>query len=429
MSTIHYKYVLVGGGLACSAAAQAIRQHDREGALLVVGQEINRPYHRPALSKAYLRGQNTRNDLFSLPADWFSTNHVELQTGQRVAHLDTARRSILLVNGSEIAFDKLLIATGGTPRHLKIPGADLPNVYYLRTLEDADRLRHAIDKAKSEGRPHARGAGHACVIGAGLLGVELSASLTQLGLETTLLAAPGHPWRRFAGEATGNFITHYLAKHGVQVHCGRRALRLEGDGRVQRVIIEHDDDIGSEHAIDCDLVVAAIGIQPNKEILRGTPITAEKAILTDAYCRTSDPDIYAAGDCAAVFDARFGKHRHIDHWDNAIQTGTIAGTNMAGAERAYDAVNTFSSEVFSLGLTAWGEAKQVDRRILRGSPNVESPDFIEFGVAADGRIAQILAIGHREEDETLKELVRRRLQVDGNENQLRDPSVDLASLL
>lgn len=434
MSVHHVKYLLIGGGLASSAAAKAIRERDPEGEMLLVGQEVVRPYYRPALSKDYLLGRTPKSELFAAAEGWFASKRIELQTGRRVAHLDVARRAATLDSGEVISFDQCLIATGASPKHLNVPGADLPNLFYLRSLADADRLHNAIEKAKREGRPQVRGGGRgrAVVIGSGVLSAELAATFTQLGLETELVTGATHPWYRFAGENTGKFLQRYLEKHGVAVHCGRRVQRIEGDGRTQRVVLPSETAAGD--VLPCDLAVAAIGIVVNKEILRGTPILAERAILTDDHCRTSEPFIYAAGDCAAVYDPLFGKHRVLDHWENAQVTGTLAGNNMAGADEAYSAVNSFFSEVFDLSLVAWGEAKLVERRLLRWTPTVESPEFVEIGVAKDGRVAQVLAVrprggGSHPEDALLGELVRRRLLVDGNQEQMKDPAVPLAQVL
>ena len=419
----HYKYVLVGGGLASRSAAETIRDRDPAGSILLVGQEVNRPYHRPLLSNEYLRGQRKRSEVVAEPTDWFAQREVTLRTGGRVAHLDTARHAIVLSSGEEVAFDQLLIATGASPKPLNIPGAQLPNVFMLRTIEDADRLHNAIEKALAEGHRHSNGRGIAAIIGGGVLGVELAATLTRLGLSINLICGPTHPWRKFAGENTGKLIAHHLEKNGVRVHSSHRPQRLEGDGRVQRVVLS------SSETVECDLAISAIGALPNKDILRGTPITAEKAILTDEHCRTNVADIYAAGDCAAIFDPLFGKHRMIDHWENARITGAIAGANMAGGQLAYDSANSFSTSVFGLDVTCWGEARLVDRRHVRGNVNVDSPDFIEIGVATDGRVAQVISVGHKGEDELLRQLVKQRVQVEGNEEQIKDPTRALSEFL
>ena len=426
MNGLHVKYLLVGGGVASSAAAAAIRERDREGSLLLIGQEVHRPYNRPLLSKDYLLGRASRSELFTQDDRWSAENRVEMRTGRRAARLDAARRTVTLDSGEDIAFDNLLLATGATAKHLDVPGAELPNLFYLRTIDDADRLHHAIEQARREGRRHDRddgGRGRVAVIGASLLGVELAATLRQLGLGVDLIFAAAHPWRKYSGETAGRFLAHYLENHGIRPHAHTIALRLEGDGRVQRVVLS--DGV----SLDVDFAVAAVGINPNKELLRNTSVAAEKAILVDEHCRTSDPGIYAAGDCAAVLDPLFGKYRLIDHWGSAMTTGAIAGANMAGDDVSYDAVNHWQSELAGLRASIWGEPRLVERRIVRGNPNVENPDFIEIGVAADGRVAQVLGFNHSGEDELLARLVGCRLSVTDIEDQLRDPLVPLSTLL
>lgn len=426
MSDLHVKYLLVGGGLASSEAARAIRAADPEGSVLLVGQEINRPYRRTALSSGYLLRQVAREELFTLPPAWFERNHVGLRSGRRVAALDTARQAAVLDSGEEISFDRALLATGAVPRPLEVPGARLPNLYYLRTIEDADRLHHAVEKALREGRAHARGRGRAVVIGGGLLGVELAATLTRLGVAVDLLVAHAHPWHRFAGESAGRLLTSHLQKNGVTVHLNAPARRLEGDGRVQRVVA------GDGQELACDFAVAAVGVVPTKDLLRGTPIGAGKAILVDRHCQTNVPSVFAAGDCASVFDPRFGKHRGLAHLDDAAGTGALAGRNMAGGEGGYESVGAFTANVFGLPVRAWGEARLIDRRIVRGAQAVagnDSPQLIEFGVAPDGRLTHVLSVGMSDADEVLGELVARRVSVDGSEDALKEPSAALGDLL
>jgi len=423
MSDLHVKYLLVGGGVAASEAAKAIREIDRQGDLLMIGQEINRPYHRPPLSKEYLRGQQNRESLFTMPAEWFVQSHVQLRTGRRLSRLDTTRNAVTLDNGEGVSFDRLLIAIGGAAAALNVPGAQLPNLFYLRTLEDAELLQHAMAKAAREGQPHPKARGRAVVIGGGMLGVELAASLTTAGLHVDLAISAEHPWRRIAGETAGRCISQFMEAHGVTVHRNDRAARLEGDGRVQRVVL------GSGKTLPCDFAVAAVGIAIHKEILRGTPIAAEQAILVDAGCRTNVRDIFAAGDCAAIFDPLFDKHRMMHHWDSAVKTGRIAGINMAGGDAKFQSASYFDSEIFGLRLGVWGEAKAADRRIFRGSSNMESPQFIEFGVAGDGRIAQVVAVGNLERKQLFDRLIERRAAMGGKEEQLKDPNLPLEHIL
>lgn len=424
MNRTHVKYVLVGGGPASSAAAEGIRALDPEGSILLIGQEVNRPYHRPPLSKQYLRGQMQRAQMFTVNDDWFTKNRVELRTGRRVAQLDPSRHSISLDSGDVIVYDKLLLATGATPRHLKIPGEELPNVFYLRTLEDADRLHHGIEKAQREGRTHEKGRGRAAIVGSGLLAAELSATFAQMGLHVDLVCTAAQLYPKFAGETAAKAVAAHMEQRGVKLHLNASPLRLEGDGRVQRVVLP-------EKTLEVDLVVPAAGITPHKELLRGTSLKAEKSILVDEFCRTSDPDVYAAGDCAAIFDPRIGKYRPLEHLSAAVDTGALAGRNMAGATLPYAGVNHFWSDVFDVRMEVWGEGRHIARRIVRGGTQIDSPDFIEFGLSADDRLSLAIAINHPAGDhDTLRELVRRRtLLVAGDEERFKDPAVPLESFL
>lgn len=431
MTVLHVKYLLVGGGAASTAAAKSIRSLDADGSMLVVGQEVHRAYLRPELSRRYLRKEVTRDQLYLDDPEWFHRHHVDLRTGRKVSRVDPPRSTATLDSGEDVTYDHLLIATGANPARLPVPGAPLPNLFYLRTLDDAELLRHAVDKAQREGRPHAAtnatlpvGRGKAVVVGGGLLGVEVAASLRQLGLAVDLVCGRPHPWGKQAGDATGRFVANVLARGGVTLHAGRRAVRLEGDGRVQRVVL--DDPARSP--LECDLAVACVGAVPNKELLRHTTIEAGKAILVDRFGRTSVPNIYAAGDCSAILDRRFGKHRWLEHWDGALATATRAGRNMAadGTGRpaeAFDALPGFETEVFGVTMRGWGEARLVDRRLIRGRVNGDNSGFAEIGVAQDGRVAQVLVVGDVPEAAALRQLVLDRASATGREEALRDPAV------
>jgi 3-phenylpropionate/trans-cinnamate dioxygenase ferredoxin reductase component len=440
MNKHHVKYLLIGGGVASASAAQAIRAADSEGAVLLIAQEATRPYHRPPLSNQALRERQPRTAFFTHPPAWFSSHGIELRTGRRAVHLDTARQTVLLDDAQEISYDKLLIATGAAPRQLTIPGSQLPGLLYLRTFEDLERLHHAVDKSKAEGHRQTRRAmvqpaeaaarGRAAVIGSGLLGVELAASLTQMGLEIDLLLKSDLPWRKFTGEATGKWLVKLLEANGVLVRRGSAPVRLEGDGRVQRVVLP------SLESVQCDFAVAAVGAVPHRDLLRGTPIAAEKAILTDPRCRTNVANVYAAGDCAAPFDPLFGKHRVLDHSESAAIMGALAGRNMAGADEPYADVNHFETVVFGAKVDVWGESRHVHHHLLRGSANgavaAQDPSragFVELGISADNRVSQVVAVNQSANHEQFKELVRRRFDVTGKEESLKDPTADLAELL
>ena len=232
---LHVKYILVGGGVASGAAAAAIRKIDPQGDLLLIGQEINRPYFRPPLSKQFLRGRLDRQSLFTQSADWFEANHVQLRTGRRVSHLDTTRTCVTLDNGETISFDRLLIATGGHSAQLNIPGSHLPNLFYLRTFGGSRAF--ATRHGKGDGRGPASGWRFSKPRTSGgdwpgTLGLELAASMTTAGLQVDISAAGAYPWERLAGEPTGRAIARFAEKRGVRIHASA-VVRLEGDGRVR----------------------------------------------------------------------------------------------------------------------------------------------------------------------------------------------------
>jgi 3-phenylpropionate/trans-cinnamate dioxygenase ferredoxin reductase subunit len=416
MSAGHYRYVLVGAGPASGAAALAIRRRDPEGSLVIVGLEVHRPYRRPALSRQLLRADARGHDFFTLDEQWLIANHVELRTGQRVAQLDLTHRAVILESGQALAFEHLLLATGASPRPVNIPGANLPGVYYLRRIEDADRLHHALERARTQGRPHAEGRGRAVVLGADMLGLALAATLRDAGLAVALVFAGPYLLSPHGGAALHRFLQAHLERRGLAIHAGVAATRIEGDGRAQRVVLS------SGVLLECDLVAPALGIVPNKELLRGTSIRAEQHILVDDQCRTSVPDVYAAGDVAAVFDPAMGKYRPLEHWDSALESGSIAGRNMAGQEAHYAGIAHYELTALGAHIEVWGEGRHIQRRLVRGNTAVEAADFIELGLDAQGQVVLAVAVNHTGDEARLAEMVRQRESVLGREEALQDAS-------
>jgi len=417
MIQAHVKYLIAGGGIAAGAAALEIRRRDRDAAILIVGQDAHQPFARPVINDAWLHRRVPPEEIFTLPAHWFAENHVELRTGRRVAHLDVTRHSATFDDGQEVAYDKLLLATGATPRTLHVPGGRLPNVLTLRSLDDADRLRRAIDKGLIEGLVHPRGRGRVTVVGGGLLGVETACSFSTLGLAVDLVVPKAYPLTRLAGETLGQFLTHWLQSHHVTVHTGASPLRIDGDGRAQRVVLD------AEHTLPCDFVLTAVGVQANKDLLRSTSIAAENHILVDAHARTSAPDVYAAGDCSAIYDPRFGKHRLLDHTPATQEMARIAAINMTGGDESWNDVGHVTMDLFGLTLHSWGEPRLVDRRIVRGSVSGGSPHFAEIGVARDGRVTHVISVGSDPSNLNLRKLVEDRTNIAGHEDRLRDETM------
>ena len=421
MNHLHVKYLLVGGGIAASSAAKAIRSLDRQGGILLINQEPTRPYHRPPLWREALRDRLGKPRFSIEPPGWYGEHGIELRTGRRAAHLDPARSAVMLDDGQEVSYDRLLIATGASPKHLVIPGHALPGLYYLRTFEDLDRIHHAIDQARVHGLNHSDGRGRVGLIGSGLLATELASSLAQMGLGVDLFLRQSVPWHRFAGESIGKWMIRRLETAGIQIHPA--AVRLEGDGRVQRIVP------AAGPAVACDLAIAAVGVAPNRDLLRGTSIAAEKAILTDSRGCTSVANVYSAGDCAAILDPLFGKHRTLQQFSSAAHCGDLVGRNMAGAESTFDHINCVQVDALGATVSVLGEHRHVQRRMVRSVGAGDQVALVELGLSADGRISQVIAAGTAESTDVLARLIRQRVQMNGLEEAFRDPSIPLSGLV
>ena len=427
---VHIRYLLIGAGVAGSCAAEAIRELDMAGSVLMVGQEIMRPYHRPPLSKSFLRGETGRGDLLSLPVGWFSENNVQLITGRRVTWIEPDRHRATLDDGTVVQYEQCLLCFGGMVAPLELPGAGLPGLYYLRTLADAESLVTRLQQALRDGRPHPHGRGRAAVIGGGLLGVEVAASLRARGLWVELLMDVPLPWPEVAGEASARFLMALLHKHEVMVHAANPPTALEGDGRIQRV------HLAGGEAVQCDFAVACVGMQVDRRLLQGTSIPMGRAITCDEFARAGADQgverIWAAGDCSAILDRRFGKHINQGHAPTAAATGKLAGRNMVHAARAealepWNDLPGWDSEVFGVSVAGWGLSRLIDRRIVRGSTNVSNPDFAEIGIDAGGKVCHVLVAGRAEEHAALRALVADRTDITGREQDLRDPGRSLAT--
>lgn len=423
MQRQHVNFLLLGGGIAAHEAARAIRSRDVESSIVMIAREAARPYRRPELSKSYLLGKMPRESIFVDTARWHEQNHITLRTGISASQIDVNRHSVFLASGEEFAFDRLLIATGCAPKKLNVPGEALPNVHSLRNVNDADRLLRSIATAQHEGLPipndpDPKHRGRAVVVGAGLLGVEVAASLKTLGMHVELVVGRSHPWAHYAGEVVGRAVARSLEAHGVVIHTGRNVLKFEGDGRVQRVVLADGT------RIDTNLAIVCIGTDPTQELLRNTPIASEKAILVDAHCKTSVTDVFAAGDCAAAFDPAFNRHRYFPHWNQAAMLGSVAGDVMAGGERVVDSSIAIESRWFEHSGFICGERKHIDRRFIRQTPQ----SIIEFGVAADGRLSQIVSVGDIDQ-KSARLLIAQRVQTNDREESLKDPAFDLRGLV
>ena len=404
------KYLLIGGGLASSQAAKQLRQLDPQGAVTLVAEEPHVPYDRPPLSKDFLRGDKTKDELFFDAPAFFQAQRITLLLGTMVTKLDPATKTAWLSDGRSLRFEKALIATGGRPVHLKLPGADLPGVHYLRTLDDAASL--AADAVTGS---------RAVVIGAGFIGLEVAASLTQRGVAVTVIETGPHIWPRFADEALARVIEQHCTAKGVTFRTGESVTEIRRSDRSFSVRVK------SGATLPCDFLCIGVGIVPNVELAQQAGLTVENGIVVNEYLQSSHPDIYAAGDVARYVDPLFGKHRRVEHWGHAEYSGQLAARNMAEASQPYDLLTYVWSDIFDLHLEFAGDEQEHDQILLRGKLK-DLSCFVLY--LKDHRLTAYFAINANDKElPSLQKLIKGRTDLSGKEAALQNQTLPIKSLL
>ena len=409
-SVVH-RVVIVGAGLCGGNAAAALREEGFDGEITLIGAEDRPPYNRPPLSKGYLRGQDRFEDQLVNPAGFYAEHRIDLRLGARATAIDPRGKTVALDRGGPVPYDRLLVATGGRNRAPTMPGADLPGVFQLRTVEDCDRIR----AASGPGR-------RAVVIGLGFIGCEVAASFRQMGVDVAAVYGQPAPLARVLGPEVGAVLADIHRDKGVALVPEDSAVAFEGAGRVERVRTKKG------RTLECDLVVAGIGIEPNAELLASAGAAVDNGVLVDERCRTSLPGVYAAGDVANHLHPLFGRLR-VEHWNNAARQGRAAARAMLGGRRGYDYLHTFWSDQYEHLIEYVGHARKWDRLVFRGDPAGRKflGFYLEGGVV---RAAVGLDRGGDPEDpksegelKTVAGLIRDRVPVDAA--RLADEGVEL----
>ena len=352
------RIVIIGASLAGARAAAVLREEGFDGEVQLIGDEGQPPYNRPPLSKGYLRGQERFEDQLVHPVAYYAEHDIQLRLGTRATGIDPARKRVELEGGEHVGYDRLLVATGGRNRALSVPGAARDGIFQLRTREDCDRIRAA-----------ARSGRRAVVIGLGFIGSEVTASLRQLGVEITAVEGHPVPLARVLGKEVGEVLAAIHRDNGVELVLEDAVAAFEGAGRVERVRTKKG------RRLECDLVIAGIGIAPNSELLAAAGAAVDNGVLVDERCRTSLPDVYAAGDVANHLHPIFGRLR-VEHWNNAFQQGRAAARSMLGREEPYDYLHSFWSDQYEHVIEYVGFAASWDALVFRGRP--ESRKFLGF---------------------------------------------------
>lgn len=373
-----------------------------------MSDEAHPPYDRPPLTKEFLRGEQARDDLVYDPADALEAQGIRLLLDTAAAALDPDGRTVRLADGTTVRYGAALLATGGRPVHLDLPGASLDGIHYLRTVDDAAALAAGADEGV-----------RAAIVGGGFIGLEAAASLTQRGVEVTVLEAAPRVWARFAAEALSDFVADYCSQRGVAFRTGADVTGFEGDGRVRAVRT-------ADGPVPCDLALVAVGIHPNVDLAREAGLDVDDGIVVDEHMATSVPDVYAAGDAANYPDPHFGRRRRVEHWGHAEHTGQVAGANMAGETKAYDLLTYVWSDIFDLHLEFAGDETVHERAVLRGDPAGGSFSVLYL---ADDRLTAYFAVNTApKEFAALRRLITRRVNLAGKVSRLTDLKADLKQL-
>ncbi len=338
-----YTYVIIGGGLAGASAVEGIRERDKNGGILLIGSEKHLPYDRPPLSKKLWFGKKTVENIFLHDQNFYDQSGVTVLQGVTVAAVDPKQRTVTTEAGMQYRYEKLLIATGGVPRTLPIPGGDFEGICYYRYLDDYLRLRKELPEGKS-----------AVVIGGGFIGSEMAAALALNNINVTMIFPDQYLVSRVFPESLGRTLLDRFIARGIKVLTGEKPASFSKKGA--RIVTRTE----SGKAIEADIVIAGVGIAPSLDLPRKAGLQTANGIIVDEYLQASLPDIYAAGDIAFFPYRALGKQTRVEHWDNAVTQGKWAGRNMAGAREPYTHMPYFFSDLFEFGYEAVGE---VDARL------------------------------------------------------------------
>jgi 3-phenylpropionate/trans-cinnamate dioxygenase ferredoxin reductase component len=408
-------FVIVGANLAGGRAAFALRAEGFAGRIILIGAEPDLPYERPPLSKEYLRGDVAKEKLYIAGPEIYEERHIDLLLGTRATRLDPQEHLVKLEAGARIEYDKLLLATGGYPRHLDVPGSDLEGIYELRTIADSERIRQELEPER-----------RLVTIGAGVIGAEIAASASMKGLEVTMIEALSVPLKRSLGEEMGGIYADIHRDHGVRLYTNEAVERFEpstplgagGATRVGRVVTN------TGRSIECDFVVVGVGIVPATELAEAAGLDIDNGIVVNEYCETSAQDVYACGDVANFYHPLLGYRLRIEHWSNAQNQAVAAAKSMLGVREPYVDIPWFWSDQYDLNLQYVGHATSWDEVVLRG--DVTGRKFTAFYVEG-GRLRAALTVNRHRDIRPARELIRQGVAIESAK--LKDEEIELKSLV
>lgn len=382
------RVVIVGAGLAAAHVATTLREAGDTRPVTIVGNEGRRPYERPGLSKGVLQGEQGVGELFVHEDGWYGENSVDLRLDDAAVSLDLAAMSVTLASGEVLEYGDLVLATGARPRLVDLPGVELAGVHTLRRIEDCEALKAAFTASAK-----------VVVVGAGWIGLEVAAAARKAGSDVTVLEYAQVPLRSALGDRMGRYLAMLHERNGVDLRTGVRVTAIEGDGRVSGVRT-------GEELFSADVVVVGVGAVPNVELAEQAGLDVDNGVLVDDQLRAAD-HVYAIGDLANAEHARFGR-LHVEHWDNAIRQGRLAGQVLLGEDAHYDWQPYFFTDQFDLGMEYVGRGSAEGEVVLRGEE--DSGEFIAFWLR-DGVVTAAMNVNIWDVNDQLRALVGRRIEV------------------
>ena len=411
-------FVIVGASLTGAKAAETLKAEGFTGRVVLIGDETDRPYERPPLSKEYLQGKAERDKAFVHDASWYSANGVELLLGMSVTAVSPSEHTVTLDNVEPLHYDKLLLATGSTPRILNIAGSENRGIHYLRRMGDSDSLKNALSSGPS-----------VVVIGGGWIGLETAAAARLAGCRVSVVEMDSLPLRRVLGDEVATVFADLHRAHGVEFafEAGIREFGGIG-GSLTHVVLDN----GTE--VPADVAIVGVGIRPLTELASAAGLAVDNGVTTDGFLQTSDPDIYAAGDVASYRHPLLKRNIRVEHWANALNGGPVAAKNMLGQSVEYDRVPYFFSDQYDLGMEYAGyvEPREYDQVVFRGDPSIvdgKAPEFVAFWVS-QGKVLAGMNVNVWDVQDDIQALVRAGWAGSTVDlDRLADPSVPLAGLL
>jgi NADPH-dependent 2,4-dienoyl-CoA reductase/sulfur reductase-like enzyme len=364
MDVIEYRTIVLGGGMVAGYAAKELVENGlKSGELGIISADSAVPYERPPLSKTFLAGKDDEQSVLINPDSFYRDHGIGIHLNTHVDRID-AKDKRITARGQEFRFEKLILATGATPRTLNIPGANHDNVLYLRSMADSARLRDALNNAKK-----------VAVLGSGFIGMEVASQSAQKDRDTTMVFPGDRVWKNFFTPEMSRFFQKYYEERGVRLSSGSKAESIEA-GQVS---------LSTGKKLDADLVVAGIGVTPVIDLAQSAGIGVENGIRVDEFLKTNAADIYAAGDVANYHDLIFGKQRRVEHWDNAVKQGQYLARHLSGNPEPFKNIPYFFSDVFDLSYEFWGDTTGADRTEYKG--DLTSSSFSTWWFKGDKVVA------------------------------------------